>query len=150
MSQAEIARMFGVTRQYVSLVKYQGADFSRSPREEAMAHYPWKVGARFNAASPDKRMRDHAEFMVTGGKGMSATKLKLLASFYRRLRDGDLVVEFDPSIPPSPGISTGGYAYRPRVESDGDFIIRVNEHTRITPEGRMMWQFPSEWPQVDD
>jgi hypothetical protein len=74
---------------------------------------------------------------------MSADKRKRLAAFHNRLHDGHLVVEFDPDIPPEPGVSNkGGFALRPRLPKDGDLMIRVNEHTTLTDEGREVWALP--------
>lgn len=145
-NQSQIARLYGVTRSYVSWVKHRGGNYTQTARERVMANYPWDVGAKFHDASPNKRMRDHAEYMATRGKGMSEDKLRRLSSFYRYLERDQMVVEFDPDIPPSPGIKTGGFAYRPREDSDGDLIIRVNEYTRLTPEGRKLWRLPHERP----
>lgn len=149
-TQNDIAAHFGVTRQYVSWVKrHKSRSFSETPREVALKHYPWKTGERFHNAAPNRRMRDHAEFMATGGKGMARFKLERLLWFYRFLRNENVVVEFDPNIPPIEGVSSdGGFAYRPRKDSDGDLIIRVNEHTTLTPEGKMLWRFPPKMPNV--
>jgi|688.fasta_scaffold841459_2 hypothetical protein len=140
-TQSDIARMLGVTRQAVSWHKHTYGG-SLTPREEALKHFPWQVPAPFAQAAPYRYMRDHAEYMATGGKGMSGYKLKRLRAFYRKLNKG-LVVEFDPSLPPEPGVAhTGGFAYRTRKKSDGDLIIRVNEHTVLTDEGKLLWRMP--------
>jgi hypothetical protein len=147
-NQADIARMFGVTRAYVSKVKLQVGNYSRTPREIAMDHYPWTVGARFNGASIERRMRDHFEYMATGGRGMSEDKLKRLATFYRRLQEENVVVEFDPALPPCEGANNGGFAYRPKLDSDGELIIRVNCHTNLTDVGKTLLRFPPVLPKV--
>lgn len=142
MSQSEIARYFGVSRQAISWWKrtYNG---SLTPRETALQAWPWKVPALMTYASPYKRLRDHCEYMATGGKGMSEGKLSRLRSFYRKLREENVVVEFSPDIPPEPGVSiTGGFAYRKRRKSDGDLIIRVNQHTRMTQDAKDIFTFP--------
>lgn len=149
-TQNDIAEMFGVTRQYVSWVKRNKArSYSKTPREIALENYPWKTGERFHNASPNRRMRDHAEYMATGGKGMDASKLQRLIWFYNFLESENVVVEFNPSIPPIEGVSSdGGFAYRPRKDSDGDLIIRVNEHTTLTEKGKMLWRFPPRKPKL--
>lgn len=144
-SQSEIARMHGFTRQWVSLIvrKYGG---SRTPRQVVMDEWPYQVPAELCHAMPYKRLRDHAEYVATGGKGMSEDKLKRLRSFYERLRAEDAVVEFDPAIPPITGVSSvGGWALRKRKPADGDLLIRVNEHTNLTEKGEMIWA----WPPAD-
>jgi hypothetical protein len=93
--------------------------------------------------SPFKRLRDHGEWVATGGVGMSDDKLTRLRAFYRKLRDDNLVVEYDPTIPPIPGVSNkGGWAYRQRTPTDEDLLIRVNEYTNLTEEGRGIWRLP--------
>lgn len=145
-NQSEIARSFGVTRQAVShhKIKYGG---KMTPREVVLREFPWNVPAAQAQSTQYRRMRDHGEFMATGGKGMAADKLNRLRSFYRKLRDENLVVEFDPEIPPEPGVNNkGGFSYRTRVPADGDLLIRVNEHTNLTEQGRMIWRFPPSDP----
>ena len=141
-SQSDIARMFGKTRQAVSWHK-QTYGGRLTPREEIARHFPWKVPYEQNQTSPYRRMRDHGEYAATGGKGMSKDKLDRLRSFYRKLRTENLVLEFDPSIEPIPGVSSrGGFAFRERTGADGDLLIRVNGHTFMTDEARMIWRLP--------
>lgn len=139
-SQSDIARMFGVSRQAVSWHKrhYGGR---LTPREMVLQHFPWAVPVDMGQCSAFRRLRDHGEYVATGGVGMSEDKLSRLRSFYEKLRDQ--VVEFDPEIPPEDGVSVaGGFAFRKRRKSDGDLLIRVNEHTFLTPQGRRIWRFP--------
>lgn len=146
MNQSEIAELFGVTKQAVSYHKitYEGY---RTPREVVLDNFPWQVPEAMCQTSPYRRMRDHGEYMATGGRGMSKDKLKRLRSFYKKLRDEGLVLEFDPTLSPIPGVSNkGGFAYRPRKRSDADLLIRVNEYTTLTAEGRLIWCFPPRDP----
>ena len=142
-SQSDIARMYGVSRQAVSWHKrhYGGR---LSPRETVRQHFPWSVPTELGQCSPYKRLRDHGEYVATRGVGMSSNKIKRLRAFYKKLRENELVVEFDPTIPPNPGVAKrGGFAYRKRSIEDEDFLIRVNEHTYLTEEGKGIWRFPS-------
>lgn len=142
-SQSDIARMFGVTRQAVSWhKKHYGGQLT--PRETVLQHFPWTVPMHMGKSSPFQRLRDHGEYFATGGAGMSEDKLARLRSFYKKLRDENLVVEFDPELPPEPGVSArGGFAFRNRTGGDGhELLIRVNEHTHLTEEGRKIWRFP--------
>lgn len=146
MSQSEIAALFNVTKQAVSYHKvvYNG---SKTPREIVLEHFPWKVSEPMLQCAPYKRLRDHGEYMATGGKGMSKDKLDRLRSWYRKLREDDVVLEFDPDIPPIKKVSNkGGFAYRPRRKSDNDLLIRVNKHTKLTSEGKLIWRFPPKEP----
>lgn len=146
-TQSDIAEMYGVTRQHVSWVKRtKSMSFSQTPREKAMENYPWTVPREFHQSAPDKRLRDHLEYMATGGKGMSTNKLERLRWFYSKLYNEDLVVEYHPDIPSSDQVKAGGYAYRQRKPEDGDLIIRLNEVTTLTSEGEKLWRFPPRWP----
>ena len=145
-NQTEIAEMFGVTRQYVSWIKHTYGG-SRTPREIVLESWPFEVPAELSQTSPYRRLRDHGEYIWAGGKDMTQDQLSRLRSFYKKLRDEDLVVEFDPAIPPIPGVSNkGGWAFRRRVPGDGDLLVRVNKHTRLTEEGRRIWRFPPRDP----
>jgi hypothetical protein len=141
MNQTEIGRQFNRTRQAVSWHK-QRYGGRLTPRETILReHFPFRVSARLGQCAPYKRLRDHAEFMATDGAGMSDDKLKRLAAFYRKLRA--YVVEFDPALPPEPGVSNvGGWAYRRRTVTDSDLLIRVNQHTYLTEMGRVIWRMP--------
>lgn len=145
-NQSEIAEMYGVTRQYVSWIKHTYGG-RLTPRELVNQHFPFEVPMEMGQTSPFKRLRDHGEYVATGGVGMSEGKLQRLRSFYRKLRDEKLVLEFDPSIPPIPGVSNkGGWAYRQRTPTDEDLLIRVNEYTDLTEEGRGIWRLPPVGP----
>ncbi|ASZ75505.1 transcriptional repressor [Mycobacterium phage Kimona] len=139
-TQSEIARKYDVSRQYVSWIKhYYGGRMT--PREQMMEHFPFQVPTKMGQTSPYRRLRDHGEYMATGGVGMDKVALGRLRGFYNKLRDQ--VLEFDPNIPPIPGVSSqGGWRYVPRTPEDGDLLIRVNEYTDLTDKGRMIWRFP--------
>ncbi|AOT24725.1 immunity repressor [Mycobacterium phage Stasia] len=144
-TQSEIARMYGVTRQYVSWIKhYYGGRLT--PREIVLQHFPFQVPVeQQQGVSPYRRLREHGEYMATGGVGMDDLKLARLRGFYKKLRDH--VLEYDPNIPPEEGVSrNGGWAYRKRLPSDGDLLIRVNDYTDLTEEGEMIWRFPPREP----
>lgn len=96
-----------------------------------------------------RRLRDHGEYVVSGGSALSEYRLKRLRAFHRQLREADVVVEYNPDIPPQPGVSrAGGFALRARRPADGDLMIRVNEYTRLTREGRTIWRLPDHEPSL--
>lgn len=144
-SQSAIARRYGYTRQYVSWIKfYHGGRLT--PREIVREHFPFVVPAELGQTAPYKRLRDHGEYMALGVSAkteMTEDKLSRLRGFYKKLRDEGLVIEYDPAIPPIPGVSNrGGWAYRKRRKADGDLLIRVNDHASLTDQGLMIWRFP--------
>jgi len=151
LTQNEIAELHGVSRQTVSQMKRRMGRFSQTPRELVLEkNFPWKVPQKFTQSGIRRMMRNHGEFAATGGKGMSTEKLKRLVSFYRKLTSRNLVVEFDPEIPPNPDSRAGGWRLVPREDSDGDLMIRVNEHTTLTEDGKVIWRIPRQelWPSV--
>jgi transcriptional regulator with XRE-family HTH domain len=148
-NQTEIAEQFGVSRQYVSEVKHQVTGFSMTARERAARIFPYRVGSEFQGCSPYKRLRDHAEYMFTSGNGMSDDKKRRLVSFYRRLEREHLVVEYDPTLLPSLGISTGGWRYTQRQVLDNDLIVRLNEYSCLGDEDRTLWRIPKTLPRFD-
>jgi transcriptional regulator with XRE-family HTH domain len=143
LSQSDVARQYGVTRQYVSWIKHTYGG-RLTPREAILKEFPFQVPEAQGQTSPYRRLRDHGEYVATGGVGMTEDQLKRLRSFYRKLREENVVLEFDPNIPPISGVSNkGGWAYRERLPEDGDLLIRVNEFTNITDKGRDIWRFPA-------
>lgn len=150
-TQADIARKYNVSSQYISWIKRQYGGVTKTPRERARELWPFNVPREFQLASPSRRLRDHLLFIVTGGEGVVNKDLVLLRGFYRKLRDEKAVVEFDPEIPPSDGIFTGGWAYRCREEYDEDLMIRVNQYCApLDDVARKIWRIPSvaEYPQL--
>lgn len=141
-TQREIAKMFDVNETYVSWIKSQ-YPVQKSPREMVNDLWPWDSGEKFHPAAPSLRLRAHLRYRAYGQEGLTQNESYLLKGFYNRLRKHNLVVEFDPTIPKSKGVYTGGWAYRPREDRDGNLIIRVNEYTKdLNEEARMVWEFP--------
>lgn len=146
LNQSQIADLFGVTRQAVSWhVKTYGGDQPLTPRQKALEVWPWITDSRFRVNAVFQRLRDHAEYMIAGGEGLDYLKLSRLKGFYEKLGKG-LVVEFDPGIPPHDGVAAGGFAYRERLDSDEGLLIRVNEYTHLSDEGRKVWRLPDVMP----
>lgn len=142
-NQSEIARMHGVTRQAVSLqLKTYGGRLT--PRQIVRKAWPWTTTNEHGKSKAFQRLRDHGEFMTTRSRGMNDEKMKLLKAWWRKLRDEDVVLEFDPSIAPYPGMAGGGFRYVPRTLADDDLLIRVNEHTDLPEEGKLFWCWPSD------
>lgn len=124
---------------------------SLTPRESVRDEFPWDVTTEFCQAAPYKRLRDHGEYMATGGKGMKQYKLKRLVGFYNKLRSENVVVEFNPTFPPESGVSNiGGWRYQTRIPKDEDMLIRINESAVITDRGRMIWRFPPTDPEINE
>lgn len=145
-TQTEIAEMHGVSRQAVSWHKHTYGGYL-TPRQIVDKSWPWRTKNLHSKCKPFQRMRDHGEYMATGGRGMNEDKLSRLHYWYEKLRDENIVLEFDPDIPPIEGVSpNGGFRYVTRKASDGDLLIRVNKHTALTEEGSRIWRFPPKEP----
>jgi hypothetical protein len=145
-TEQQIADHFGVTQQYVSLVKHSTDGWSRTPAQAVNALFPWKeIPEAHTHAYPGLMLRLHGQWVMTTGRGMSDQKIRKLRGFYRRLKGENLVVEYDPRIPPHDGNKWGGFAYRPRQETDGELIIRANEYSGpLNVEQEELWS----WPEV--
>ena len=111
----------------------------RTPRDIVRENFPWDVPVEMRDQGVYLSMLDHGEYMATGGVGMDQTVLAGLRMFYDGLRKTNAVLEFTPS----------GFLLRTRVNEDEDLLIRVNEHTKLTDEGEMIWCFPPREPDVD-
>src|SRR5690606_36885422 len=145
MSLTEIAQSVGQTRQNISRILRE-YNMPRDPRRALLEdNYPWIVAGEHNQAYLYRLTRDRAEDVVTGGKGMPEKKLKRVRGFYKKLREKNFVVEYDPNIPPGE-FKTGGWAYRERVPADGELIIRVYDYTDINDENEYIWEFPDQEP----
>lgn len=142
-NQTEIADIHGVSRQAVSWHKttYGG---QKSTRQIVNQAWPWETKGPHGKSAAYQRLRDHGEFIATGGRDMSDFKRGRHAAWLKMMRRNDYVLEFDPNIPPTPGVApTGGFAYRkrdPRIDGF-ELLIRVNEFTNLTPEGRRLWSY---------
>lgn len=145
----QIGEMFGTSRQNVSQMRRNRTRFYQTPRERVLEkNFPWKVPHRFGQMGLRRAMRDHGEYVATGGKGMTKQKLARVLALYRKLTELDAVVEFSPDIPPNEHASAGGFRLVPRQDSDGDLMIRLNEHATLTEEGKMIWRIPEKWPSL--
>ncbi len=135
--------MHGVSRQAVSWHKttYGGQQSTRQIVNQA---WPWETTSSHSKSAAYQRLRDHGEFIATGGRDMSDFKRGRHTAWLKMMRENDFVLEFDPNIPPTPRIAPGGgFAYRrrdPRIDGF-ELLIRVNEFTNLTPEGRRLWSY---------
>ncbi|WP_367137949.1 hypothetical protein [Saccharothrix sp. HUAS TT1] len=146
-TQAQIARLFGYTRARINQV-WTEAGLPKPPKQVVREEFPWEIDQRFKSSALHKRLSDHAEYYATNGEGMSEDKLKRLLSFYGKLKSRNAVVEYSPDVEPNPDSGMGGFRLVPRRPEDGDLIVRVNEISKITDEGRRIFSMPGELPKV--
>lgn len=149
LSGQEIADMYGLTRARVSQIKRQTDGWTKTAFDEAEEYWPLRVPDRFHSCRPYKNLRSHGVYTVDP-TSVNKESLKLLRGFYAHLADFNLIVVYDPDIPPQRRIATGGFAYRTREESDGELMIRPNDHTHGLDRATMQdfWRLPEEahWP----
>lgn len=143
LSEAEIARRKGTSRQAVNWhVHFYGG--SRTPRQQVLERFPVRrIPVGHSDASIARRLRDHGEWYVTGGVGMSDDSLRRLRGLWRRMHRRGLIAVYDPALPPSRGVSSGGgWALVPRQLDDGRLMLRDNEHAEFDDAARLVWTLP--------
>lgn len=147
-TQAWVAAQFNRSPGYVSKLKTNGGKWEKKPREKMAEHYPFKhPRSEVNAAIHCRYLRMHARFVAGGREELNDQERSRLRGFYARLRRENLIVEFDPAIPPTRYNVYGCYRFAPRTEDDRpNYLIRINEHTTITPRAERFgyWEFPVE------
>lgn len=145
---SEIAEIMNESKQAINYVlHHQGTDEVKTPLRVAQESVPWKnVAPEHKKAATWARIINHAEYMATGGRGMSPRKLEMLRNWYRNLERLDAVVEYDPSIPPAPNAKHGGWGYVPREERDGALLLRVNEYVTMSDAAYELWRIPEKRP----
>lgn len=147
-TQSEVARMLGTTKQTVNYHKEKAG--WRSPFEVATENLPWDdLEGQAVKATPYARILNHLEFEATGGEHMPPSKLRRLRQWYEgRLLRFNVVVEYRPDIPPTPGQQYGFWRYVPREDRDGDLIIRENEFTQLNDAQKEWFRMPDRLPEV--
>lgn len=148
-TRTEIAEAYGVTPQAVS---WHLTDPSKGrkyldPRQQAMEHLPWEVRSEHKKAGPFQKLRIHIKYVALGEQKLSSVERRKLRNWYAELEELDVVLEYDPKIPPSPRMQTGGWRYVPREPRDHGLIIRINRYAHMTPEAYEYMRFPELWPE---
>ena len=144
-TQSEIAREFGVTRQYVSRLAVQGGYVNKS--RVVSDNLPWEVHRDFAENTIYKNVRRHGIAMAHGVNAVGRADQAHLRSFHRKLVAFNVVVDYDPSYPAVPGFSnTPGFAFVPRSTRDRDFVIKIRPDLNLTQEGLRLWRMPAENP----
>ena len=148
-TQAEVARLHGVSRQTINK-KLRHEDHGE-PYEtpyrgliRLLNNTITGIELKHKESSGYKRLTNHLEFVATEGRHMSKAKLKALGHWYKNLIDTNTVLMFDPTIPPRPYSKNGGWEYVPRQEKDKDLLIRVNQYVDMTPEAKEVLRMPKE------
>lgn len=121
----------------------------KTPSETARDMFPWKgVGKPFNESAVWKLLKSHSIWQARRREeDLTPVRLRKLVSFYRKIVQEGLIVEFDPTIPPGEGVHRG-FAFRTRVETDGYLLIRANALTDLSDlPMRTHWSIPYVMPE---
>lgn len=147
MTQTELAREYGVTRQYIhKLAKQAGHQPLRTIVTE---NFPWPIKPEFYENHLYITLRAIGTFNLDP-TAVRETTLRGVRSVVRKLQNFNTVIDSDPGYPAVPGlVNTPGFAYVPRTESDKGFIVKIKPETRITPIGRKLWRMPEGVPGID-
>jgi len=78
-NQSQIGEMYGVTRQYISWIVRTHSGRLTKRQLVLEQHFPWPVPAELHSASPLRRLRDHGEYFITNGVGMSRRQARAAA-----------------------------------------------------------------------
>lgn len=149
-NQAEIAKILRLSKAGVNYhLRYAEGEPPETLMERLKKSLPWAITGDMVRAAPYRRMLYHLEYRETGGKNMSAEKLRKLRGFYEKLTDFRVVVRYDPDIQPCPGQKFGGFEYVPRTESDDALILRADNNTTLSADSREIWRIPAreDWPE---
>lgn len=139
-SQSEIAREFGVSRQYVHKLAKDSGYEPVSTRVTEL--FPWEVDPEFYGNTIYQAMRLLGSYRLNQ-RGLSKSSLAKVRGFARKLARFNQVVDYDPAYPAVPGLSnTPGFAYVPRQPGDGDLIVRVRPGVVLSGEARRIWIIP--------
>ncbi|MGV9364501.1 hypothetical protein [Amycolatopsis sp. NPDC003731] len=148
--RAEIMTIIGISNAGITYhLKYTGGEPELSLVERVKKLLPWDITGDQVRAAPYRNAQWHLEFMEAGDEALTPDKRRKLRGFYKKLEEFKMVVRYDPAIPPRPGQRFGGFEYVPREESDGDSILRFDEHTPVAEEDRDRWKLPprEDWPE---
>lgn len=147
MTQTELAREYGVTRQYIhKLAKQAGHEPLRTIVTE---NFPWPIKPEFYDNHLYITLRAIGTFNLDS-TAVRETTLRGVRSVLRKLQNFNTVIDYDPGYPAVPGlVNTPGFAYVPRAESDENFIVKIKPETRITPIGRKLWRMPEGVPGME-
>lgn len=142
-SQTEIAREYGVTRQYVSKLAKKGGYVNKF--RVVSDNLPWEVHRDFAENTIYKNLRRHGIAMAHGFDELGAADQKHLQALYKKIAVFNVVVDYDPEYPALPGFSNSrGFAFLPRLKRDRDFIVRIRPGMTLSHQGKKLWRLPAD------
>ncbi|GAB3912622.1 helix-turn-helix domain-containing protein [Kibdelosporangium lantanae] len=148
-TQTQIAIEHNVSKQTVSVLAKAVPNRARSPREAIRDNFPWPdMAPGFKKAAIYEHVSEYLKWMELGTEKLTERQRKRLRAWLDTLQELNQVVVFDPTILPTVHSRYGGWQYAPRTESDGDLLIRVNEHVvfKNPEEAEEIWRMPEDRP----
>lgn len=128
----QIAAQYGVSKHAVYL-QLRDAGATKA-RPNYRAFIPWRVRRAHTWTYPPTMLRYLAQ--QSEGKELPEAKARLLRKWLADIREADVVVCYDPEIPPNPASPvTGGFYYARRRPEDGESIIRQPEGQAAREQG---------------
>lgn len=141
--QSEIAREYGVSRQYVHKLAKNGGYVP--PITTVTENLPWEVDPSCYRNTIYISLRAYGHIQLAGRDSLELDTVRRADTLVRRLRVFNQVIDYDPDYPPVPGLSNvNGFAYVPRTEQDEDFVVKIRPGAKITPLGDKIWRLPKE------
>lgn len=124
----EIAEFYGVTESAVYL-RLRNAGLTRKNISH-LKNLPWKVEARHRFAYPMQMLRILGQ--LRAGRELSEPKRRMLDRWLEGMRQHNVVLCYDPDMPPNPASKPGGFYYSRRRPEDGDSIWRAGSAAEAT------------------
>lgn len=144
--QSDIAREFGVSRQYVNKLAKQGGH--ESVINLINENLPWELPMEYRGNHLYQALRLTAHLNYDPEGMTSKANFDKIGSLIRKLTVFNQVLDFDPDYPAVPRISnTPGFAFIPRTETDKNYMIKIRPGVKITKLGEKLWRLPQNLPK---
>lgn len=145
LSQAEVSRIYGCSRQYIhKLIKQAGYTQAFTAQTQLIRdNFPWEI--------EDPEVYGNTVYIQLwlmarfndDPTSISEESVKRVKALVRKLVNFSQVVDYNPEYPWVKGLfNTYGLAFLPRGEADHDLAIKNRPGVKITHEGERLWKIP--------
>lgn len=148
MTQSEVGKVYGVSRQYVHILAKR-AGYEPSKRLNLEGLMPWDEDFSLHWANHVFRgLRAHLKTILLPHEEETIADTRARESLFRKLVRYNQVVDFDPAYKPIKGLSsTGGFKFVPRTTEDKNYIVKIKDGMEETPKFKKLWTMPKELPE---
>ncbi len=115
--------------QFLADIKASHADRPK-PLDIVRSTFPFDVQPDHQADAFHYAVREHGDYVATGGRDWHEDRRRALRGFYTMLRQENLVITYSP---------LDGWGHQERLLNDEDMIMRIEN---ATDEQEMIWRFP--------